>query len=242
MRGDWIAAVAARLLRDETFAQTVAPAVADLQFETRFSGPATLARGYLGVARAVALAGLADLRGDLATSFADDTVRQVWLRALAVYAVFAVITTAMVVADADARYRLTAAGSTLADVTVAMLPVMMAIGAHGLVRHRPDGRRSLAAATAVVMLMTWTVAFSTRPARNALVANHEAARWLVAAQDGATHARQVTHDRTVPELAEMLNQARSAEFRQGHYWTDVRIGASVPAMALVGLSLSRSHG
>ncbi len=242
MSGDWMAAIAARLLRDETFTTTVVPALADLQFEARSSGRVTLARSYVGVARALALAGLADLRGDVATAFAGDTFRGVWLRALAVYAALAAITTTLVVVDMDARYRVTAAASTLASATVGLFPVIMSVAALALARRGPCGRRSIAAATALVMIVGWAIAFSTRPVRNALVASHDASRWLAAAQDGSSHASRVIRDRSLPELADAVNQAQSADLRGGHYWSDVRIGANVPAMALIGLSLSSSRG
>jgi hypothetical protein len=79
-RGTRLIAFSSRLLHPDTFALMVAPAIADLQFESNGAGPAQTARGYAGVWRAVMGALCHDLAWAMTALVADDH-RGVSLRA-----------------------------------------------------------------------------------------------------------------------------------------------------------------
>jgi hypothetical protein len=64
-RGTWMIRIGRLLVGDELFAMVVEPAIADLQFETPAAGVFTLARGYVGVWKAIAGGVTRDIGGDL---------------------------------------------------------------------------------------------------------------------------------------------------------------------------------
>jgi hypothetical protein len=81
MTGSWLAAAAARFLRDETHRMIVAPAIADLQIEEA-DGHLARARGYLAVWRVLAVGLLIDMRADIGLPWTWGAVRNAWVPAL----------------------------------------------------------------------------------------------------------------------------------------------------------------
>jgi len=74
MIGDQLARIARRVVRDDSYGLMVAPAVADLQFESRAGWFSTL-RGYLGVWRALCGAIAIELAADARRTLSNDGAR-----------------------------------------------------------------------------------------------------------------------------------------------------------------------
>src|SRR5688500_2586883 len=70
-RGNRLASLSRRLLQPETFALIMAPALADLDFESREATALRVAHAYLGVVRALAGAMLYDAARDVRMSIGN---------------------------------------------------------------------------------------------------------------------------------------------------------------------------
>jgi hypothetical protein len=122
-------------------------------------------------------------------------------------------------------------------------PFLMAPAAFALSRRGTGRSRSLAAVVAVMTAVSWTAAFAMRPTRERLELKLEAARWHVAAEDGAGMAQRLTASQSTAETARMLDgPVRARERTIRGFWNDLRLGLATPLMALIGVALARSRG
>ena len=82
-----------------------------------------------------------------------------------------------------------------------------------------------------------------RPIRERLELTLEAARWHVAAEDGADMAQRLVSGQSAAEIARVLDgPVRARERAALGFWNDLRLGLGVPLMALIGVALARSRG
>ncbi len=243
MTGRLVVAIARRLLREETYRLTMEPAIADLQHEAHTASGVRLVRSYAGVVRALILASGRDIGSDLREALDLESARGVWAPAAAWAAGLSLIVLIGASIDADARYRQELLATLLASVAVSFAPFLMAPAAFALSRRGTGRRRSLAAVVLVMTAVSWTAAFGMRPTRERLELTLEAARWHVAAEDGAGMAQRLIAGQSPAETARMLDgPVRARERAARGFWNDFRLGLDVPLMALIGVALARSRG
>src|SRR5688500_4398640 len=88
MTGRWTAAIARRVLREETYRLAMEPAIADAAFE---GAAAERLAGHhrLALILTLILAALHDLRQDVRAAYAGDALRTVWLPAVGWASIYA---------------------------------------------------------------------------------------------------------------------------------------------------------
>jgi hypothetical protein len=237
MAGQWIIAVASRLIREETFEMMVAPAIADLQHE----GEAARLRNYVAVAGVLVHAALNDFRVDVGAAFSRDVMRAAWKPASLWYLGFIVLLPFGAILDARGVTRLgtdgTAfvLGSSFVLIAVVAISWAMAPAVFFMARaHR--SRRVILASTVVIAVATTMLATGIRPVRNTIDGYRRAAIWR-------SLNEPLDLNRPLEELVPMLRGPLfRSELARIHRLDDLRLGAAVCAFSLVGLALSRSQG
>ena len=145
MRGTWLAAIARRVTRRETFDSLVAPALADLQHESAARRP--IGRHYAAFAIVIATAVFRDFRTDAHLTF---SAAQVWRRTAAWGAGFgAAYVWVVAYADTpwhllDAIGRTTAVGYAIAVGVINALPFALAAAVFYLRRQSTAPPRAIA--------------------------------------------------------------------------------------------------
>ncbi|HLG57362.1 MAG TPA: hypothetical protein VI485_18615 [Vicinamibacterales bacterium] len=258
MTGSWIAAIAQRLLRDDTFARVLEPAVADLQFEaprqTRLRRLASYAAVLLVLVRAV----FHDLRGDLALAFGGDALRRAWTPAIICYVSLFVIllwrqlSTGIVVHfyGTVTHLPLPPAGDGLEPyvaglavrVGLVCVSYAMVTAVFTFRRQRIGTARTALAAVLLIAVTTSAVARLSRPARESKDLIGAA---MVMREDGdsprARRLADVVASQVIPKRLGMPATFREyiAKVRA---WEEIRIGLDVLAFALAGAALSKARG
>ena len=160
MPGIWIARLARRLTRPDTFDRLVSPAIADLQLEAQHGWWARW-RHYPVLAYVVVFALFRDLLGDLARVFDAGAIGVVWSRtaawALAAGAIngavmYALLSNAPGTWPGDDGARLAVLGRESIGVA---LTVAMIVAAYKFRRREGAGPRAVAAATVVVAIVAF---------------------------------------------------------------------------------------
>lgn len=230
MIGDRIARLARRLVRAATYQAMVAPAIADLQHETRRGRVAHL-RGYAGVARALVGAGIDDLCVDWRQTFTGPPVRRAARVAAAVIVLQNVLFFAMWRFDpreSPAAFILLLPATILSAWPAAMLPAAAIVSRR---RGRAAKRAVLSASIASgVILLAVADQGVTRT-------NQQFRETIFAARGGTGPLGRGTQERTVREL--WNDDGREAR-------TSLHLRLTVPvstaAWALLGLSVARASG
>jgi hypothetical protein len=188
MRGVWLAAIARRITRTDTFESLVAPAVADLQYVAAAGRP--VRRHYAALAIVLATALLRDFRIDVQLTFGTP---RVWRRTAAWWTLYVLFYVAIVL-DADTPWHLldaTAQVTALVDALIggvmAALPTALIAAVFYLRRESAVPHRTIV--VAAVAFVAATIAFqltaaSVRPVASRLL-YESASRTLAQHQPGA---------------------------------------------------------
>ena len=189
MRGTWLAAIARRITRKETFDSLVAPALADLQYESAARRP--VGRHYAAFVIVLATAVLRDFRTDVHLTF---TAPRVWRRTAAWWAGFgAFYVWAVAYADTpwhllDAVGRATAVAYAVAVGVINALPFALVAAVFYLRRQSATSRRTVAITAltfvAVAAGLNLTMAMA-RPATNRMLVE-SVSRVVAEQRPGAT--------------------------------------------------------
>jgi hypothetical protein len=245
MPGAWIATIARRIAREDTFERMVSPAIADLQVEARSIAPLRLWRNYLSVAVVLMLAALHDLRLDLGLTFETDIRRVAWKRAAFWYAGGVLFFTWMslrelqlLVIDEElwAAKLMSAGLGALASATqIAVVPLVVYL------YRSSRSRRSAAAATLFVALTTIGLGLAVGPAKlstdrllyqavqSDLVSSRGSVEWSASA-DASTRVKAIWLG------------FRSEDLDRSIVLGPVLGAASVISYALIGVVLARRRG
>jgi hypothetical protein len=173
MRGTWLTAIARRVTRRETFDSLVAPALADLQYESAARRP--VRRHYAAFVIVIATAILRDLRTDVHLTF---TATRVWRRTAVWWAGFgAFFIWAVTYADTpwhllDAVGRATALAYAVAVGVINALPFALAAAVFYLRRQSTAPRRAIAVAAVTFVAAAAALnltASALRPATNRIL-------------------------------------------------------------------------
>jgi hypothetical protein len=189
MRGIWLTAIARRITRKETFDSLVAPALADLQYESAARRP--IRRHYAAFVIVIATALLRDFRTDVQLTF---TAPRVWRRTAAWWAGFgALFVWAVAYADTpwhllDAIGRATAVAYAVALGVISALPFALAAAVFYLRRQSSAPRRAIAVAALTFVAATATLNLTVsavRPATNRILVD-SVSRALAEQRPGAS--------------------------------------------------------
>ena len=173
MRGTWLTAIARRVTRRETFDSLVAPALADLQYESAARRP--IGRHYAAFVIVIATAVLRDLRTDVHLTFAAS---RVWRRTAAWWSGFGGLYVWLVLHLDTPWHLLDASGqatvflNALTAAAVVALPYALAAAVFYLRRESAAPRRAVAVAAfsfvgaAIVLNLTVT---AMRPATSRIL-------------------------------------------------------------------------
>lgn len=271
MSGRWLIAVASRLLRDETFRLTVAPAIADLQHERTTRTLLRRARDHGVIWLTIVRALFGDLRHTAVALIAEDAARAVWPRLLAAYALIFVVgalsrlnhgirihTPDMAPGEFN-RLPLPAFGDGLEPYLAGLL-VSMALTAAAytmvpavfMLRRRRVHVSALVVAVLTLAFMTYGVARVTRPTQQQ---SSDYATAAILRGTGLYPAHEtlaaIVRDDVRPRRdAEMRRRAAArteerrdiaAAVRAHARWAEVSRGLGVLAYALVGAAIARGR-
>ena len=144
MTGRWTAAIARRVLREETYRLAMEPAIADAAFEGAAAGRLTIPH-RLALILTLMLAALHDLRQDVRATYDGDALRTVWLPAVGWASLY--------VGGSLSFTRFWATGSGLSWpamvvlIIASVVPAMLAPAVFRLTRRESTPARSIVAAT-----------------------------------------------------------------------------------------------
>lgn len=219
MAGRWLIRIGGWVTRRETFERMLAPAIADMQAESS-RGRFRRFRHYLACSVVLVYALLWDFRMDAVMAFGGEIARVAWKRAAIWYAGFVALMTYPGVSMEGiwlAAFASSAWDAIVTALSIAIIPAVLYLS-RGML-----STRSIAVATIVAALATFTFAWAVRPLR-------------------------LVSDRVVVERIESV-RADYVRNASGHYvderiawWLDFHSGLRVIPSALVGIVLARRRG
>jgi hypothetical protein len=244
--GDLIAIIARHLLRERTYEQTVAAAIADSHFE---SGTRTRLHCYVSIVRAFIGAVAIDLRDDLTLAFDRDARSSAWRSAAKVFGIVCVLnllTESRLILDAVAL-GLDAVALIymwrLPSLAVPALPLLMVPIAVVLTRRLGNAMRPVLVSAAIVSTVFLAASVANVPFARTADQYRYAAHWR-ARMDTADPPRSleaIRQELTVPITR--LDQRRArADNNRFIAHSILATCAGTFALALIGIGLARKRG
>lgn len=249
MTGDWLAAVARRLTREESYLLTVSPAIADLQFEAGTRNGLGRWMRYIGVWRAIGGTVYADTRHGLGLAFGPDA-RTAWRMAGVVYAVLLTLNIYFVLPSGFGLDVLGLDGYAavlawrLPGAMASCLPFILVPLAIALVRRVDRATRPILLTAALIALVVVIGSLTlVVPATRTAEQYFQAAVWRgrMETAEPPRSLEAVRRDLTVPLARPDQLQARRDRNRYLRHDIAAR-GTSTFAFALIGLGLARLRG
>lgn len=161
--------VARCTLRTDTFTRVMAPAIADAEHRTGMGVPSWREAGALVLT--LALAALHDVRTDIAATFDRQSLRTVWLPALAWPVGFACCVVTLEAARTAWFQRPMHLGSVLATTMTVALPWVMTPAAFRLMRRSNTPVRPIVSGTAIASVLVAIATFALYEINFAMRAN-----------------------------------------------------------------------
>jgi hypothetical protein len=269
--GTSLAALARRLLRDETFRLMVAPAIADLQIEHRSRHLLALARDYAVISWVLARAIGRDLLRD-AASLGAPNLREVWPRVLGLYLLIFLVR-AFSRIDRGLRLHtpdmapgefttlpLPAAGDGLEPYLAGLLATLAlacvgyaAVPAVFMLRRRHVNVRALVLGVLSLAVVSYGAARLVRPA---VQQSSDYAAAAIMRGSGLYPADEplavIIREEVLPRRETPTQRALATLANGGHdpetatlasrRWTELSLGLGVVVYALIGAAIARGSG
>jgi hypothetical protein len=256
MRGTWLAAVASRVLRDETYHLTAAPAIADLQFER-----STRWRDYLAIWGVIGRSAIGDVWTDLRDVFGPRASHGVWRQLLGLYVLFFVVRAFSRVSEGirfmtpdmpRGTFRKLAlppvgdglepylAGlllsAALTCVAYAALPAVFM-----LIRRHTPARAIVLAVLCIGSLTYGTARLSRSIAEQSSFYSEAVVIRGAGARDAATPLAQVVAEDVIPRRQAPPPPPHPDMHRKSRTWTEISNALNVLVYALIGAALAQGR-